>query len=406
MPELLNEYKDIGGIDGVFYPLYVDATGQYRRIPSGSILDIAGIYSTNFTVGGKAIMFADGTSSTGQPAVNLQLVYDYTTAENGAAKIKLTPGKDFAICNAAGDPFIEVDAETGKVTINGEMSVISSIVKFLGSYQEFDHINILSNTGTKTALLIEPKPGVNFVTDPVRIKASSTGPIDFSINTQGQTYIRDLIVDNIDVNLIDGIDFEGIKSHLSTIEIPYKHYATEIKYVPTVSTQLIPTDGISSVAGALDTLFDAVSVNFDTINTRLNTLTELVNALIQGEAGEADFFQRIIQLETTVAGIDTRVTNAENSIQHLESIISNIQTASVVGIDFKQLVEAEVWTIQHNSNSTLVQFTVYDQSDRLMWPDDAFALNSNTFVIVFGSPQNGRAVLSCLVPPVIEIQGQ
>ena len=405
MPELLNEYKDIGGIDGVFYPLYVDATGQYRRIPAGSILDIAGIYSSNFTVGGKAIMFADGTSSSGQPAINLQLVYDYTSAENGAAKIKLTAGKDFAICNAAGDPFIEVDAETGKVTINGEMSVISSIVKFLGAYQEFDHINVLSNTGAKTALLIEPKSGVTFTTDPVRIRSSAVGPVDFSINTQGQTYIRDLIVDNIDVNLIDGIDFEGIKSHLSNVELPFKHFASEVQYIPTVSTQLIPADGITNVAEALDTLINVTSINIDSITARLSDLTAVVNALVQGEAGEADFFQRIVQLESTVSIIGDRVTNAEDSIQRLESLVSNIHTASVVGIDFRQLVEQTVWTIQHNANSSLVQFTVYDQSDRLMWPDDAFALNANTFVIIFGSPQSGRAVLSCLVPPILEIQG-
>src|SRR5574343_169364 len=130
--------QDIGGRQNVYVPVYVDTSGQYRRIPSAGILDIAGIASSRFTVGGKAIMFADGTSSDGSSALDLQTAYTNSVPSNGAARINLSAGKNFAICDSQGNSFIEVDSTTGKITINGEMSVISAIAKFLGSYQEFD----------------------------------------------------------------------------------------------------------------------------------------------------------------------------------------------------------------------------------------------------------------------------
>ena len=162
MSEIVQTYQDIGGRENVYVPLFVNTTGQYGRIPSSALLDISGIYSPNFTVGGKPIMFADGTASDGSSQLDFQSVYFHSKTVDGAARISLQPGKDFAICDAEGNSYIEVDAATGKITIHGEMAVVSAIAKFEGAYQEFNHLNVLSTDGSRTALLIEPKPGVEF----------------------------------------------------------------------------------------------------------------------------------------------------------------------------------------------------------------------------------------------------
>lgn len=393
--------QDIGGRHNVYVPVFVDTSGQYRRLPANSIIDIAGVTSPNFTVDGRAIMFADGSASDGSGAIDFQTVYYHTQPVDGAAKFLLQPGKDFAICDAAGNSFVTVDAETGKITIHGEMAVISSIVKFTGSYQEFDHLNVLSNDGQKTSLLIEPKPGVVFQTDPVRIKSSSSGPIDFSINTQGQTYIRDLIVDNIDANLIDGVDFNSFTLHLSPDAAPYKHFGSEILYSPGFGDQsLVGFTGPVSVDTALDSLIGIFT-------DRINTISATVDLILQDESTETSFFQRIIDLETQVSningalvGIDSRLNNVEGSLQALTSVVNSINTANIAGINFEQYSPSLVWTIHHNTGSHFIQFTVYDETERLVWPDDAFALDNQTFIIVFSNLQRGRAILSCLIPPV------
>lgn len=403
-PTFSTNSQDIGApAEGVYIPLYVDKTGMYRRIPSNGILDIAGIYSSNFTIGGRAIMFADGSASDGSGNIDLQTVYQHSDAVAGAARISLAPGKDFAICDAAGNSFIQVDAETGKITINAELAVISSIVKFTGAYQEFDHLNILSNDGLKPALVIEPKNGIQFTTDPVRIRTSYNGPIDFSVNAQGQTYIRELLVDSIDANLIDGVDFSAISAHLSPTAAPFKHFATEIKYEPGFISPALVLSNPVSINVAIDTIVD-------TFASQINALSAAIDLIIQDESAETSFFQRIIELESDVAdlntsingqtGLSSRMATAEAEIQHLTSVVNNIHTANIAGINFEQYYEQNVWTINHNTGSRFVQFTVYDNQERFLLPDDAFSLDPNTFVIVFANPQSGRAILSCLVPPV------
>lgn len=399
MPENTTRSQDIGGKPNVYAPIYVDTTGQYRRLPSDGILDIAGVSSPNFTVDGRAIMFADGSSSTGESSVDLQTVYNHSTAVNGAAKILLQAGKDFSICDIYGNPFISVDSETGKVTINGEMSVVSSIVKFLGAYQEFDHLNVLSNDGLKTSLLIEPKPGITFQTDPVRIRTTAGGATDFAINTLGQTYIRDLIVDSI-----SGVSVTSLSNHLSPLATPFKHFAAEIKYEPTLDHPTEWSFGVNtSVDEALDSIINSFSV-------KIKTLSDAIDLILQDEATETGFFQRIANLETSVAStnlvvtnIDTRLTTAESNIQTLTSAISALNTANIVGINFEQFSPSSVWTIHHNTGSQFIQFSVYDDSNRLLWPDDAFVLDDQTFVVVFGDLQVGRCILSCLIPPVTTI---
>lgn len=399
---------DIGRRENIYVPIYVDVSGQQRRTPSTGILDIAGIYSSNFTVGGKAILFADGTSSDGSAALDLQNAYFHSPIVGGSARINLAPGKNFTIGDDAGTSFITIDAVTGKITINGEMAVISSIAKFTGDYQEFDHVNILSNDGLKPSFYLEPKEGVTFAVDPVVIKTQFGGITDFAIDVYGQTYIDNLMAGNITGDsLIDNVEASTIVAHLSPTASPFKHFAEEIRFTIGALGEGTEVSFESDVS-----VQDAISNIINTFSQRFVTLRDAINLILADENSELAFFQRIATLETNVTDLSSnvtllgnRVTTVETQVQNLSNALNNIHTANVAGINFEQFAAAGVWTIHHNTNSKLVQFTVYDENDRLVWPDDAFALDFNTFVIVFGNPQRGRAILACLIPPVSTMYG-
>ena len=216
-----------------------------------------------------------------------------------------------------------------------------------------------------------------------------------------------MIVDSIDANLIDGVDFDAIASHLSEISEEYKHHAFEIKYQPELTnTNYVDYDGSVSVSDALNTITNSIS-------NKLDTLSAAIDLILQDDESENSFFSRIIDLETSVNaletdvygqhGISNRLQVAESEIQYLTSEISKINTSNIAGINFEQYAAATVWTIHHNTGSNFIQFTTYDEQDRLIWPDEAFSLDHNTFIIVFGSNQAGRAILSCLIPPVTTI---
>lgn len=339
-PAMTDQIRDISGRES-FNPIFVDQKGSYRRCPDGSILNIGGIQtSTGFTINGQAIMLADGSTTDGGSGISLQDVYNNTVPETGAARIKLVPGKSFAISDNAGETDYLVVDPNGKITILGELRVDSSIIFLAGAHQEADHWSILANDGSKVSLLIEPKQNVVFQDHVVRIRSSFDGPIDFSINQFGETFIRSLTIDTL-----NGQPVGSLFSQLSSIQ------------------------------AALDAF----------MNSENSQILDL-----------ADRFQNI---DNQFGSLNTRVTAIENQI-------SSLSVTNVLGFEFTQLVEAETWTILHFAGSKRVQFTVYDEINRFIVPDDAIILDENTLIIHFASPQAGTCIFTCLMPPVTEMAGE
>ncbi len=194
---MTEQIRDISGRESIT-PVFIDQKGSYRRAPEGSILNIAGISSTQgFTINGQAVMLADGSSTDGAFSFSLQTIYNNTVPESGAARIKLVPGKSFALSDSSGETDYLVVDPTGKITILGELRVDSSIIFLAGAHQEADHWQILANDGSKVSLLIEPKQNVVYSGHVVRIRSAFDGPIDFSIDQFGSTYIRSLTIDTL-----------------------------------------------------------------------------------------------------------------------------------------------------------------------------------------------------------------
>jgi len=72
------------------------------------------------------------------------------------------------------------------------------------------------------------------------------------------------------------------------------------------------------------------------------------------------------------------------------------QTGNVaVSIDdvFNQVAPNTTWTITHNLNNQYVNFTVYDSSDEVIVPDTATAVDANTLVLTFSTPQSGNVAV-------------
>lgn len=253
-----DQIRDISGRES-YNPIFVDHKGSYRRIPDGAILNIGGIHSnTGFTVNGQAIMLADGSTTDGAGGISLQAVYNNSVPENGAARIKLVPGKSFSISDPAGETDYLVVDPNGKITILGELRVDSSIIFLAGAHQEADHWSILANDGSKVSLLIEPKQNVTYAGHVVRIRSSFDGPIDFSIDQFGDTYIRSLNVDTI-----NGQPIGNLFNQLSSIQ------AALDAFMNSENSQILD----------LANKFQAIDTQLDGLDTRVTAIENQISSL-------------------------------------------------------------------------------------------------------------------------------
>lgn len=105
-----------------FKPIYlVAALGEYAVMPDGAIINVGGVSGPTFTVGGKPLLFADGTPtdglSTGGLTIDLQKVYNNSF---NTGLIELVAGKDFVLKSTSGNEF-RFDATSGDITIGGDV---------------------------------------------------------------------------------------------------------------------------------------------------------------------------------------------------------------------------------------------------------------------------------------------
>ena len=109
-----------------YKPIALDSDGVLGQIPDGSIINIGGTSSTTFTVGGKGLLFDDGSSTAPGSAVGttLQSAYQNSTLVNGNATIALTPGKGFAITNVGSTiNYLIADSNTGNISLSSNLTV-------------------------------------------------------------------------------------------------------------------------------------------------------------------------------------------------------------------------------------------------------------------------------------------
>ena len=102
--------------------------------------------------------------------INLQKAYENSIASDGYGKIKLQTGGDFRIIDDTDDSiYFNIDAETGKVTILGDLDVLGESTVVESTITDSDHWLISPGDASQVALKIEPNSGVNYLTDLVQI---------------------------------------------------------------------------------------------------------------------------------------------------------------------------------------------------------------------------------------------
>jgi hypothetical protein len=132
-----------------YRPVYLDEVlGELGRLPNGAIINIGGTDSPTFTVGGRPLLFADGSSTAPDTGTGTTLQAAYSNSFN-PAQINTTAGKNL-IFNSNNDKKFTFNANTGAVTIEGGLEVVGL---FNGVPVEnlIDHLNSLTAPPKHTA---------------------------------------------------------------------------------------------------------------------------------------------------------------------------------------------------------------------------------------------------------------
>lgn len=232
----------------IFRPTYlIEELGEMGRLPDGAIVNIGGTAGPYFTVGGKALLFADGSATgTGLSGITLQNTYD-----NGlAASILTSIGRDLVFQSTDGHTFT-FNATTGTVTISGDLNVLGASNVIEGTISNLDAVNIGLPDTTTTGFTLKPNVGVVPNVDLFQVSHLSIGTPDFRIDKTGNV----IIGQNITLTgLINGVDITAlateINTHLDAAITPAKHAAQQISYNPGTNTQVLGTN----VQAALDSI--------------------------------------------------------------------------------------------------------------------------------------------------------
>lgn len=236
-------------IPAVARPLILELDGVIAQALPDSILAIGGVVGPNFTVGGLSVLLENGQPANGGPSpITLQNAYNNSAAVSGKTILQLVDGKDLQIANSSGTNFLEIDSETGTVTVNGDFVVTGSSTVIETIINDSDHWLISPKAGTTTALSIRPDPGVTPLVDLVTIRRTFSTPPVFRIDSAGNL----IATENLTVGgLINGVDLISLNNQVQTHldSTPHKHDAVQIDIEPIAN---IP--GATNVQEALETL--------------------------------------------------------------------------------------------------------------------------------------------------------
>lgn len=366
----------------IIRPLYLDqGKGFPKSIPSGAILDVGGVAGPTFTVGGRELMFADGTS-TGPNSflrISLQQVYDNSGSRTGPilpASIALAPGKHFVIKDDnTSNVYLKVDADTGKVTISGELLVLGQSSVINTTVIDADHYQITPNAGTTVALRINPDSGVTMSADLVNISALHNGPSVFSISSDGTTNISSLSVSgNIALTgLLNGVDVVAVRNALNqhTSVSINKHQAKEINLFPGTFTH-VPYP-IGTTIHQVQTILEFLDESINNIGTQVNGLHI-----------DVDNLQDLV--DSNNATLVTKTNSLQSQIDHIQ-VDQSVEPKGFTFVADTPMIE---WVVTHNKNSKNFIYILFDGDDFQTQPDAAKIIDANTFVLSFGSPQSGR----------------
>lgn len=340
-----------------YRPIFRDPfSGVLTELPSNVILDIAGVENNTFTVAGKAVMLADGTTSNGDPStwLNLQAAYNNTDNGDGKALIQLESGRDFILQGTQTNQFVHFESDTGNLivsgnlVVSGESTIVDSVVT------DYDHILLSPDDPTTSALRISYDAGVTPSVPYMEILDSEYEVSIFSVDSGGATNVQTLRVsEDIHIEpggLIDGVSLSELYTNFSehlTGSGP-KHGTTEINLDSPLTFAPPEKDNVQLILEFFD--------------SSINTTNEDVNQL------------------------KTQVVDLEQAIDDIEFD----QALEPKGYTHIQDVADVEWTINHNRNTTNFTFVVLDEAGNLFHPDSVSITDMNTFKVRLNAPERGQ----------------
>lgn len=121
--------------------------GETGIVPEGAIVNIGGVSGDNFTIGGKGVVLADGTTTgpNGTNVIGLQKVYDNSSTGNlflsGSKGLNILGSSNLGMHISGGTGAINIDAPLtiDDVTITGLINGTIDIQKFYDDFQK--HVN-------------------------------------------------------------------------------------------------------------------------------------------------------------------------------------------------------------------------------------------------------------------------
>lgn len=319
----------------------VEELGEYGLLPDGAIVNVGGVQGPNFLIGGKALLFSDGSTTDGSGvSTNIARPDFQTVYQNsvGEAFIDFTSGKDF-VFQAVNNKQFRFDADTGEVTISGDLTVLGDTITVTHAVVNTDQITIHQSAGNYTPFIMEPIVGVVPIVNVVDIKVAYSGASVFTIGPTGTTFIQSL-----NTGLINGIDLNALAQTVSD------HDASIAALRIDLNSHLEPT-GIKHTAAQ-------VSANTEGLSPVSGT-----------------------DVQEVIESINTALSN-------IIATVSNVKVYEHV-----QLAAQDPWTITHSQDSRRIQITVWDSSDEVMIPAKIKIVDSNNVSISYGVPVTGRAIL-------------
>jgi hypothetical protein len=361
--------------------LYLDPTkGFPKAVPAGAILDIGGTAGPTFTVDGRELMFADGTSTGpgGLSRLSLQRIYDISgTTTDPTATVAMSTGKHLILRDDnTSKVYFKVDADTGAITISGDLYVQGTTTTVNSSIIDADHYEITPSSGTNVALRINPDSGVAMTSDLINVSAVHDGLSVFKVAYDGTTIISTLrVTNNITLDgLLNGVDVVALRNDVNqhTSVSANKHQAKEINVLPGTFTD-IPLPAGTTIR-QVQTVLEFLDASINSIGTQVNDLhidIDALQSLVDQNHGE----------------FVTKTDNLQNQID----VINAEQNVEPKGFTFIAETPQIEWVVTHNKNSKNFIFVLFDGSGFQFQPDTARIVDDNTFVLGFGSPQTGRA---------------
>lgn len=318
-------------------PILLENDGVFGQLPDGGIINAGGTSSGTFTVGGRGLLFDDGssTATVSGAGLTLQSAYNASTTVNGKAGIQLSAGKDLVITDPNSDGnFFTISSVDGTVTINGNLLVngISTVLET--TTLKSDHWLVQPLSPNTTAISIIPDPSLTgMVADLFSVRTKAGAAPAVRIDNNGNL----LLTQNLTVNgLINGVNLAALNTEVQTHNAgtAWNHYAADVFITP---------------------------------------ITGLNATNVQ---------QALQQLETNITNIVNSGGGGHGG-----------NTGSCFGYNFIQTAPALSWTIPHMGATLNAVVNIYDGANQQIIPQHVQLVDINNILVTFLSPQVGRAVV-------------